>query len=299
MRPLMLAVMLAAGAAIGFFGRPLVKRDAIERPSAVDLNDAAAILDAGNIVDPLSDVSPSPTPTPALNPATVARDQARAAKLGADLMRKVGARFVGLDERDGLFFDTPKPFGDSLCRVNMYAVSENIRGAPDQDSWTDDLAIERRYAIWTSPSRPDRSDADARSACAAYRDFEHTFSADDSLTVERDAVVFDALLTIARGNAKPPFPLSCSVIYAPKNIKACDALAVLRRFALTDLVQVRNESTKYEGPGSAYSDTLFMRERGKLNIAISIEGVRQPGRDSEAIKGIKRAEVVIDRECGG
>lgn len=154
MRPLMLAVMLAAGAAIGFFGRPLVKRDVIERPSAVDLNDAAAILDAGNIVDPLSDVSPSPTPTPALNPAIVARDQARAAKLGADLMRKVGARFVGLDERDGLFFDTPKPFGDSLCRVNMYAVSENIRGTPDQDSWTDDLAIERRYAIWTSPSRP-------------------------------------------------------------------------------------------------------------------------------------------------
>lgn len=299
-RLLMPAVMLVAGVAAGFFGRPLVEQRVTGGPSAVDLSGTAAtMLDAGNIVDSLPDASPSPTPTPALDPAAVARDQARAATLGARLMRKVGTRFVGLDERNGLFFDTPKPFGESLCRVNMYAVSGNIREAPDQYSWSDDLTIETRYAIWTSPSRPDRADADARRACAAFRDFKHTFSADESTTAERDAVVFDALLSIARGGEKAPFPISCSEIYSPQNIKPCDARAILRSFALADLVQVRKESTKGEGVGATYIDTLFMRQRGKLIPAISIEGIEQAGRNSEAIKGIKRAQVVIEHECGG
>lgn len=295
--------MLAAGIAIGFLVRPLTKSDVANGSGVVDLNEGAAALDAGNIVDPMAAASPSPIPTPTLDPAAVARDQARAAKLGAELMRRVGARFVGLDVRYNMFFDTPKPFGASLCRVNVYSIPENIarssKPTRDQDFLADDLTSATRYAIWTSPSRPNPSDADGRKACAGYRDFSHTFSADDAtFSAERSALIFEVLLSIVRGETKAPFPLNCQVVYSPKEIKTCDARAVLQRFALNDLTQVRDES-KDEGVGARYSQTLFLRTRGKTDIAIWVEGVEQAGPISAEAKGIKRATVTIDRECGG
>lgn len=187
------------------------------------------------------------------------------ASLGEKLMARVGKRFVAMRgslESGVTFYDTPKPYQRALCRVNAYFVPAKIIAgafpAEGQEFWEDNLTIQMRFGVWTTPGGPDRSEAEAVRACAAYRDFDDTFFVDEGASAQRAAELMQLVLQAARSSTKPAFPIACQVMKSAKEVSPCDGKARLRSWSLKQLSQVRTESEQYQRTGWLRKDRLML-----------------------------------------
>jgi hypothetical protein len=224
-------------------------------------------------------------------------------------MARVGRRFVASSVNGKLtegvtFYDTPKPFERALCRVNAYFVEPKVitRSWPKsgQTYWDDDLTVTRRYAVWTSPSQPDENEDRARSECAAYRDFTHTFIADES-NPERGPILLDILLRIAKGEGRAPFVVWCVEVASAEpraKKRACDSRAVLRRWSLKQLQQVQNVTTTNDVGGRTYWDTLFIAApSANDDYSISVRSWEPASYRRTLPSDIKEVTIFIGRNC--
>lgn len=170
------------------------------------------------------------------------------AELAAKLLQRVGSHLIADDRAassgDGSisFYAVPKPYGDSLCRVDVYTVAPKIIRAPltEQEKWDDDLKVETKYGLW---KRPHIAGGDRDRACSTFRDFQHLITQGSEISVARGAYVLDTIIENARAG-KSPYPLSCSRILAdagPSPV-ACDPVAVLRFLSLNDLYRTEMQS---------------------------------------------------------
>lgn len=252
---------------------------------------------------------------PILAPAAVRIDhQAKlvgepAGKLGADLMSRVGRRFVasyhdGHIEDGVTFYDRPKPYDSALCRVNVYSIRPKaITGNwpnSGQDFWDDDMTVERAYAFWTSPSAPENNDRKAMEACGAYRDFQNTFITDDERSPERGPILLDILLKIAKSGARAPFAIDCTYMDSPDPEKGrpCDSRAILRRWSLRQLRQVMTTPGEQDRNGRKHRDALIMAAPSSRDeYGIIIESW-EPATYRNALPGdILQAWVTVGKNC--
>lgn len=258
------------------------------------------------------DANPASAPTPdpqlavATDPADLARMKAKAAKFGATLMRGVGRRFVAMDDGSlkygATFYDTPKPFGWSLCRVNVYSIPakviDNRQPSEGEGYWADDLEIKTRYAIWTSPAGQRQKDGREYRLCAAYRDFGHTFTDMGDGSAERGAELLDVLLRAARDGGALPFKLVCAtVVGATVKDGGCDGRALLRQWSLKQLRQVRDETEgKRDGTATLHLDTLFIATPDpKQDVSISVKSRDVAGMRPTRASDIVSAGIIVEK----
>lgn len=233
-----------------------------------------------------------------------------AAKLGADLMSRVGRRFVA-SYSDGniahgvTFYDMPKPFDRALCRVNTYRIPPKVvAGAWPKDGeafWDDDVEVGIAYTAWTSPSHPDGNEQRAKAACAAFRDFGNTFISDDKLYPERGPALLDILLKIARSGERAPFAIDCIYIDSPDpraKGRPCDGRAILRQWSLKQLRQVMAQPRRDENGGYAHQDMLIMATASFRDVhSISVESWEPALFRMTSPTDIRRATVIVGKEC--
>ena len=145
---------------------------------------------------------------------TAAPPTGSSAELGSKLLQVVGRNLIADNratrspDNPFLLFATPKPFGETLCRVDVYTVAPKIvRGQiSEKERWDDDLEVETQYGLW---KRPSLAGGDRDRACAAYRDFEHLIRDGSVLSVARAAFVMDEILAQAK-SGKFSFEVSCT-----------------------------------------------------------------------------------------
>ena len=171
------------------------------------------------------------------------------AELGARLLQRVGRNLVADSRAESgghgplLFYAVPKPFGETLCRVDVYTVAPKIvRGQKmKKEKWDDDLKVDTLYGLW---KRPSAKGGDRDKACAAFRDFANLIAEGSVLSVERGAFVLEVILEHAKVG-QFPYKVTCS-IWSGEGSKACDPLTVLRNVSLEDLyrTEMKSELTK-------------------------------------------------------
>lgn len=231
-----------------------------------------------------------------------ALERSSTGELGMALLARVGARLVA-DDRVGAaeqglrFFDTPKPYGEWLCRVNAYSVPAKIvtgKLAYPQDFWADDLSVKRLYGIWRRPTVAPRSRSRDK-ACAAYRDFGHLFVEEGVLAASRGAYLLDVLLTDAAAG-RLPFPATCASLDDGGQTRPCDARAVLRGRSLKDLGRVEQLDEKEFEHEIRWSDRLTLRGDSR-DVLIDIEVVSDQhfGRQSADEADVRSIAVAVGR----
>jgi hypothetical protein len=232
--------------------------------------------------------------------------QLSTAELGARLMARIGANFVA-DTRSEprsrsalTFFDTPKPFGDWLCRVNAYSIDPKIvTGASTSEpgSWGDDLRFETLYVMWR---RPTASVSASRrdQACAHWRDFQKLIRGEDGIAVERGAYVLDKALTALR-NGRADFPIACKDIRTYHEEKPCDGRAVLRSLSLRQLGEVKTGAEKDVEGGTQRADELSymtIRPDGVDEyVDLEIINVQHFGKQSAFEGDVSSIRIVLSR----
>ncbi len=227
-------------------------------------------------------------------------------ELGARLMARIGRRFVASNAWPGgvTFYDQPKPFGSWTCRVNAYSVPNNVvtgRLERPEDRWADDLEVETRYAVWRRPSAPDPPDAARHKACAAFRDFGSSFSADGPETAdpERASFLLEAVIVAARRGGKPAFPLSCR--RGGKHdaeSRPCDGRAILSSLSLRRLRRSETLSFAYNPESGASRDRLSLAGApppGRPEpVTLTIASDQRWGRHSISQGEVKAVEVDVE-----
>jgi hypothetical protein len=210
---------------------------------------AAGIVIGGMTVALSRPKASEPTTTSAISISPrVSSLEGGSAELGSKLLQAVGRNLIA-DNRaartpDGplILFAAPKPFGETLCRVDVYTVAPKIvRGqVSEKEKWDDDLKVERGYGLW---KRPSVVGGDRDRACAGYRDFEHLISDASAFSVARAAFVMDGILTQAKAG-KFGFEVTCHrFAHDPEAIPTqCDPVAVLRLLTLKDIYHTEQKS---------------------------------------------------------
>lgn len=232
------------------------------------------------------------------------------ADLGEKLLGGVGRTFVA-DARtahlsDGVtFYDTPVRYGFSLCRVNAVGVSPGVvrrflpAQAPEKRrDWNDELTIQRRYAIVTSPTGPELSDADHDRTCAAFRDFKHTFIESSLNAAERGAYLLDLILKASRSTAPMPIHISCLTVKSPKSIHPCDGRALLKQLSLKQLIQVQTPSEKMLEHAWEREDDLFIDSpEPRRGVFIRIANSDRFGKLRQDAGDIRSVKITVDNAC--
>jgi len=286
----LLGLTLAIGVLLGFLLRPTSAQDspsAAELPASKPNTPPIATLNDGRSAPPIVDNT--------------------TAKLGADLMARVGRRFVAhsTDGTNVTFYDLPRPFGNSLCRVNSYWIAPKvINGSMPKAGrayWQDDLEGRKLYAVWTSPSHPDQDQDRAVQACAAYRDFEHTFTSDGA-DPEHGAELLDVLLKISGGEKSPPFPVECLIITSPhtpvEKLRHCDSRSLLRKWSFKNLFQVMPRSNDDSITEKIHYDTIIMRALpNKTCFSIQFENWTPARYRPIQPSDLRKVTIVLDKSC--
>jgi hypothetical protein len=139
-------------------------------------------------------------------------------ELGGLLMSRVGQRFIRDSRREypvhaGVaFFDIPKPYLGSLCRVDRFEVSPNMvkdQRVRDNHYWDDNLKIERFYFAWKGLETPDGTAADREKGCAKHKDFENLLNEETPYSAGRAFELMNTATAQARIN-DIAFSLSCN-----------------------------------------------------------------------------------------
>jgi len=221
-------------------------------------------------------------------------------ELGRHVLARVGARFIGVRRPsssgdDIRFFDTPKPYGNSLCRVNSYLVPSKIisgQSARGQDWWADDLTITRLYGIWKPPTT--NGSTTREKACANYRDFDHLFLEQGLLAAERGAFLLDTVLAQAQ-SGKLRFPATCTS--SPKHTAAqhCDPVSILRGLSLRNLRLVHQDKEQAFKGGIRWTDDLMLANPSGAagDLSILIVSDQHFGRQSIAEADVQSVNVRI------
>jgi hypothetical protein len=220
--------------------------------------------------------------------------------LGARALAKVSKDFVAYRRTsDGItFFDHPKPYGAWLCRVNSYFVPQQVLTAKivqQQDPWTDNLDVRRRFGVWRRPSLGPASDAAGQKACAEFRDFDHLFGVDGSADPERGPYILDRLLTLL-SSGKLNIPLSCLTVDARGQPSNCNARTVLKSLSLKNLESVDVASEQQFDGGARHTDTLWMHPDGRMRtypLGVEIVSDQHFGKQSIAEGDIRSVKVII------
>lgn len=188
------------------------------------------------------------------------------AELGARLLQRVGRDLIAdnratrSEDEPMLLYAVPKPYGEALCRIDVYSVAPKIiRGAvSERERWADDLKIETKYGLW---KRPSAIGGDRDKACAAFRDFEHLISEGSVSSAERGVFVMDALLKQAKAG-KFRFKVSCIIGPTSPEGRVCDPLKVLRALSLQDLYQTEMKSELRKEKSFVRQDELWVASGG-------------------------------------
>ncbi|MBB4100461.1 hypothetical protein [Sphingomonas kyeonggiensis] len=230
------------------------------------------------------------------------------AELGSKLLQIVGRNLIA-DNRamrhpDGplLLFATPKPFGETLCRVDVYTVAPKIvRGQiSEKERWDDDLKVETQYGLW---KRPSLAGGDRDRACAAYRDFEHLIRDGSVLSVARAAFVMDEILAQAK-TGKFGFQVTCTRFARDPNADPapCDPVTVLRLLKLKDIYRAEQKSEVKGGRSYIRQDEILVAGSGlkaelKTNrylfAVINVEDEQHVGRQSIDEADVRAVKIEI------
>jgi len=220
----------------------------------------------------------------------------KSADLGAALLQRVGSHLIAddripSDPGDGpiAFYAVPKPYGEALCRVDVYTIAPKVfRGQVNEnEEWDDELKIERKYGLW---KRPRQKGGDRYRACTAFRDFRHLIGEENPLSVERGTSVLEAIIENAR-TGKSAYKLSCT--RAPREPDPtpipCDPLAALRALSLDDLLRTEMKSETRSASAFVREDELAvggggiaraMKINGPLLATITVKDAQHIGRQS-------------------
>lgn len=213
-------------------------------------------------------------------------------------------RARGLHDGPIEFYTVPKPYGETLCRVDVYTVAPKIvRGTIlDKEEWDNDLKVDTRYGLWR---RPSATGGDRYKACAAFRDFRHLITEGNLLSVARATYAMDTILDRAR-SGKVSFKLSCTVmsLRLGKPI-SCDPLAILRALSLQDIYRTEMKSeTEGEHSSVRHDEVLVASDRiakilkmKTFMTVINIEDEQHFGKQSIDEAEVRAVEIVIDEEC--
>lgn len=204
--------------------------------------------------------------TPARPDLVSAVAKGSSAELGARLLQRVGRDLIAdnrakrSEDEPMLLYAVPRPYGETLCRIDVYAVAPKIiRGAvSEKERWADDLKIETKYGLW---KRPSAVGGDKDKACAAFRDFEHLISEGGVLSAERGVFVMDALLEEAKAG-EFRFKVSCTIGPTSPDERPCDPLKVLRALSLRDLYQTEMKSELRKEKSFVRQDELWVASGG-------------------------------------
>jgi hypothetical protein len=223
-------------------------------------------------------------------------------ELGAELMGQVGRHFIA-DSRgpEGIvsgiyFFDTPKPYGLWLCRVNAYRVARKVitgKLERPQDWWEDELALQRRYGTWRRPTPPEAPAGMRKRACAGFRDFDNTFGADEGAEPERAAYLLDTILGDARAPSPFRYPISCTTLRMHSELEAkCDSKSVLRRLSLRRLRHAKTLSFTHEPRLGISRDELSVASSAaSTSVRLIVDSEQHWGRHSISEGEVKAVQV--------
>lgn len=232
------------------------------------------------------------------------------AELAAKLLPRIAPEIVGDSRADPggdslLLYATPKEFGETLCRVDVYAVAPRIeRGHPldDKEAWDDPLEVETKYGLWKGPHAPG---GDRAKACKAFRDFKHLIAEGSVLSVARGTYVMDTILGQAKAG-RFAFKVSCTIFSALGDKSACDALTVLRALSLSDIKRTE-KSNEVEGEHSAVRTDLITLDYDPVRAAlkrvksgsltIRVRDEQHYGKQSIDEADILSIEIEIGEEC--
>jgi hypothetical protein len=236
------------------------------------------------------------------------------AELGARLLRLVGRNLIADDRarygRDGPmhFFAVPLPYGNTLCRVDVYTVATKIvrgRALSGQEESDNDLKVETQYGLW---KRPSAAGGDEDKACAAFRDFDHLIEDGGSGSVDRGTFVMDTLLDRAKAGTFG-FKVSCRILYADPGAKqaTCDPLAVLRALSLQDIYRVEMKSEVWKTASAVRRDEISVVAskaavvagcgKGNFSLTITVEDEQHFGKQSSAEADILSADIEFAEAC--
>ena len=222
--------------------------------------------------------------------------------LGEELMGRIGGQFIA-DTRGGrrlasgiYFFDTPKPYSLWLCRVNAYRIAPKVITGKlelSQDWWEDPLTLQRRYGIWRRPTAPEAPDGMRERACAAFRDFDNTFGADEEAEPERAAYLLDTILTDAQAQSAFRYPISCTTLRLHSEVGAkCDSKSVLRRLSLRRLRHAKTLSFTHEPRRGISRDVLGVASSAaSTSVRLIVDSEQHWGRHGISEGEVKAVEV--------
>lgn len=232
------------------------------------------------------------------------------AELGAKLLQRVGRNLIADDRARGWydgpieFYAVPKPYGDTLCRVDVYTVAPKIiRGRIlDKEEWDDDLKVETRYGLW---KRPSAAGGNRYQACAAFRDFRHLITDGNQLSVARATYAMDTILDRAK-SGKVDFKLSCTIMSLKLGKPvSCDPLAILRALSLQDIYRTEMKSETEDEHSSVRHDEVSIAGDKLMKIVkmksfmtiINIEDEQHFGRQSVDEADVRSVEILVGEEC--
>lgn len=225
------------------------------------------------------------------------------AQLGQQLMARVGQTFVS-DSRKGaalggvIFYTKPKPFGGWLCRFNaVYVAPWIVRGGlkPKEDKYNDEIGVTERYAVPRLPITevPDRQ---AESDCAAYRDFEHSFIADEGLE-ERAIFLLNEILEVKQSSGSR-FPVTCVDRRSGGGV-ACNWREVVASLGTRSLDQADKDRTNDTKASFFYTDRLIFwadhEAEGHPEITeLTIESEQKIGKESDREPSIRAVHILVE-----
>jgi hypothetical protein len=255
-------------------------------------------------------ISVSMSEAPPIPEPTSPPPKGSSAELGAKLLQRVGRNLIADDRARGWhdgpieFYAMPKPYGDTLCRVDVYTVAPKIiRGTIlDKEEWDNDLKVDTRYGLW---KRPSAAGGDRYKACAAFRDFRHLITEGNLLSVARATYAMDTILDRAK-SGKASFKLSCTImsLRLGKPI-SCDPLAILRALSLQDISRTEMKSETEDEHSSVRHDEVLVAGDKIAKIlkmktfmtVINIEDEQHFGKQSIDEADVRSVEIVIEEEC--
>jgi len=256
---------------------------------------------------------PAPPPPPIPEP-TSPPPVGSSAELGAKLLRRVGRNLIGDDRatrwHDGPMelYAVPRPYGETLCRVDVYTVAPKIiRGVIlDREEWDNDLKIETKYGLW---KRPSAAGGNRDKACASFRDFRNLIVDDGNTdSVARATFVMDTILDQAK-SGKFTFKISCiRASMATMKPKPCDPATVLRALSLQDIRSTKANSEVKNDHSSVRQDEVWMaigkvadvlklKKKGDVIVEIRIDDEQHFSKQSMDEADVRSVEILIAEGC--
>jgi len=255
----------------------------------------------------------APPPPPIAEP-TSPPPKGSSAELGATLLRRVGRNLIGDDRatrwHDGPmeFYAVPRPYGETLCRVDVYTVAPKIlRGwILENEQWDNDLKVETKYGLW---KRPSAAGGNRDKACAGFRDFRNLIVDDgDSSSVARATFAMDTILNQAK-SGKFTFKISClRVSMATMKPESCDPATVLRALSLQDIRSTKVKSEAENDRSSVrqdevqmaigkVADALKLKKKDDVMVEIRINDEQHFGKQSMDEAEVRSVEILIGEGC--